>query len=594
MPVRVTEGARPGRPGGGPAGLGARRTPAASALRLQRWIGNRAVQDLVSTAQAAVEEGAALVGLGSELRIQGSVGRGGKNNPEDVALVRSRLSSVGYAPGDTAEELIAAIERYQADVVGLANPDGRVDVGGQTIRALAAWRGAAARPQKAGGGAPATSGAAPSPAGPRSGGEAPGAAGATGPAPAGPTGTASAPVTTAPPVSATGPRPVLQDPMLEKLVTATQNPKVDAVARELARLEALFASLKHSGYSEELGAARRDLVAAIGPLQAMINTLDQAGLDPSAAAVLKAQFHHAVNAISPYYFQHANIILEYAKGRGGERADVYNTCNITSLSMALEALGKSAADYTHSDLIPPIAAVFANDIEVKATGKVGKDLAGLRLPDYMAMCAIARAMRYKPGTRDDILNAMTTAFGNNKADTDHAIQNIGTLADLAHDFGANPKIGKFKLTPATKGDRDADTLSGWGKDHWVAANAAGDRLTALRNQLNRERDPTKQAALERQIAALAQSEAGAASDAGIEAKIPLDQYKRIVMAQIGPELDAGREVVVGQWHHFVRLQSIDENYIVKDDPGWYNRSNMTISWEQARAMGLFWIWLSIR
>jgi hypothetical protein len=78
-----------------------------------------------------------------------------------------------------------------------------------------------------------------------------------------------------------------------------------------------------------------------------------------------------------------------------------------------------------------------------------------------------------------------------------------------------------------------------------------------------------------------------------ESKLPLEQYKEAVLSQLGPDVDGGRQIVVGQHNHFVRLQSIDDEFVVKDDPGGYTRGNMRATWEEARAMGLFWQSISI-
>src|SRR5215813_2071637 len=86
---------------------------------------------------------------------------------------------------------------------------------------------------------------------------------------------------------------------------------------------------------------------------------------------------------------------------------------------------------------------------------------------------------------------------------------------------------------------------------------------------------------------------GPLSDAAIESDLPLEQYKQTVLAQIGPELDSGRQIVVGQHNHFVRLQSVTDEFVIKDDPGGFTRGNMQATSEEARAMGLFWHWISI-
>src|SRR5258707_13885775 len=86
--------------------------------------------------------------------IGASVGKGGINNKPDVMLVQKLLNAQVQAMGLPAldedgrigDNTNAAIVRYQQMVLGIANPDGRIDVGGGTWKALAAGSGVAAPP----------------------------------------------------------------------------------------------------------------------------------------------------------------------------------------------------------------------------------------------------------------------------------------------------------------------------------------------------------------------------------------------------------------------------------------------------------------
>jgi hypothetical protein len=76
-------------------------------------------------------------------KIVGSVGRGGKNTRNDVILVQSLLNDFMQPParllaedGIVGPKTAAAIVDFQKRVVKYRNPDGRVDPGRQTIRAL--------------------------------------------------------------------------------------------------------------------------------------------------------------------------------------------------------------------------------------------------------------------------------------------------------------------------------------------------------------------------------------------------------------------------------------------------------------------------
>ncbi|HEX2901117.1 MAG TPA: peptidoglycan-binding domain-containing protein, partial [Bacteroidia bacterium] len=84
-----------------------------------------------------------------EEKITDSVGEGGKNIKADVIVVQKLLINVGYIPalntdGKTNADGIcgngtkAAIRKFQAEKTGSANPDGRIDPGGKTWKALMA------------------------------------------------------------------------------------------------------------------------------------------------------------------------------------------------------------------------------------------------------------------------------------------------------------------------------------------------------------------------------------------------------------------------------------------------------------------------
>jgi hypothetical protein len=102
--------------------------------------------------------GGASGGTGSFPR-GGSVGRGGRNAAGDVSAVQAALGIA--ADGKCGAQTIAAIEAFQR-TLGQARPDGRVDAGGGTERALAG--GGVPAPTSAAGAATAAIGA-PAPGG---------------------------------------------------------------------------------------------------------------------------------------------------------------------------------------------------------------------------------------------------------------------------------------------------------------------------------------------------------------------------------------------------------------------------------------------
>lgn len=87
-------------------------------------------------------------------KISGSVGKGGKNSAPDVRVVQDLINShLGkitpiqrlVVDGDVGKKTIAAIEEFQRRVVGMRRVDGRVDVGGKTMKALL---GESSRPKR--------------------------------------------------------------------------------------------------------------------------------------------------------------------------------------------------------------------------------------------------------------------------------------------------------------------------------------------------------------------------------------------------------------------------------------------------------------
>jgi hypothetical protein len=117
--------------------------------------GAPAAKPAAPTPKPAAPSGAPSTNGSSALAIKGSVGAGGKNNPEDVKAVQTALKIA--ADGNCSPATIEAIKTFQKSI-GHKKPDGRIDVGGATAKALAG---------RGGGPAPATSAApaaAPTPA----------------------------------------------------------------------------------------------------------------------------------------------------------------------------------------------------------------------------------------------------------------------------------------------------------------------------------------------------------------------------------------------------------------------------------------------
>ncbi len=98
--------------------------------------GAKKVVSVVADGPAAASGSKA--GGGSVSSLGGSVGAGGANNPDDVKAVQAALG-LG-ADGNCGGGTVSAIKAFQKSI-GQANPDGRVDPGGATARALASGGG---------------------------------------------------------------------------------------------------------------------------------------------------------------------------------------------------------------------------------------------------------------------------------------------------------------------------------------------------------------------------------------------------------------------------------------------------------------------
>ncbi len=80
------------------------------------------------------------------MAIQGSVGKGGKNNKPDVKLVQGLLNRGIRVPyrlldedGYIGPRTLEMIRFFQAEVVGVSRPDERIDVNGKTWNALSRY-----------------------------------------------------------------------------------------------------------------------------------------------------------------------------------------------------------------------------------------------------------------------------------------------------------------------------------------------------------------------------------------------------------------------------------------------------------------------
>jgi hypothetical protein len=378
---------------------------------LQRSAGNRALLRAgmgdVHLAEAQAQQ---LIEAAMTVTLAGSVGKGGANAAADVQAVRMRLISLGYPPVSSSEaDLAAAIARFQA-AEAQVRPDGRVDPGGRTLRALN--RGVT----------PPTPTPTPSAAS----------------APAAPTvpvlgevpHVEAEPVDAAP-LAVTADSPALQLPTdatgaLGAAYTAIGQARkaaadadaawkkvdADATAKAWAEEDAAIAALpepakgkkkpkpKHKAVNvtdqQELGASRDALVQALHAARTAVDGLtpESAGLDKPSLDKARAAMYRELARLAPYYRQQANAdVLHKGSGKAytvaGER-----TCNVTSLSMKLEALGITAADFHGAEKpwLPVLKDHFHEPLGKAFDVVEAGELSGYRVPELLQLLAVAKGI----------------------------------------------------------------------------------------------------------------------------------------------------------------------------------------------------------
>jgi hypothetical protein len=354
---------------------------------------------------------------------------------------------------------------------------------------------------------------------------------------------AAAPSAPAAPAPSTPP-PTTPAPPPTGGTVAADPASIDA---ELAQMETLQGkSLKKGSNFEEGGPERAQLVARIGEVRKAINGV--------ADAAKKAEYFHRLNAIAPFYTQAAN---QNIIGRA-----VATTCNLTTVAMGLELLGKSAADYRGNwDTMRAVEAWAQRDLK-----NAGIDFESSRLADFMELVAVVECLGNVADPSDEAINAAR-------------MKALGTGGPGWVASGTTPLIAlyaRFGVGTEVITSPNSGTLSALGKKRFAGVWGTVDaRQRAERAGKSDDDD----------VVTAGHNMAGLEAD---EAKIPLEGYKEWAMTTFTPILDAARPVSVGQFNHWMRLQALTDDYVIVDDPGGGSRTNRKTAWEEARAEGLFW------
>ncbi|MBE9129619.1 MULTISPECIES: hypothetical protein [unclassified Coleofasciculus] len=556
--------------------------------------------DIIDTMSKGVEVVVDALKSVTTIKLEGSVGRGGKNKTTDVVTIQQRLSGLGFLtndasaaerptsetkesiPEDSLSATIAAIEHYQSEVVKLSSPDGRVDPGGKTLKALSAWTKATEDEQEV---TPKPEPETPSP-------------------------------------TTDQPSPAIPSTEIEKTIASLKNPATDAIVSDLERMASTKQEITKK--NEETGQGRDALINDIVAVRQKISTLSAAELNVDAATLqaIQSHFYKKVAQIAPYYTQTANAnILSKSKTEAWKR-----TCNITTIGMTLEGLGKSTSSFTGNIiLIGNIAKYFEGALQEKEAD--ASNVTSLRFPDFLQLVAIYIALTDNLGLSSEELNQKAQSdpvtFGESVDKARAIAAGMVTYSSLFNKF---TQLFGVKATSKTNSYNTA--LSAFGaftrgvqaavKDKKNKGKKPEEISNAVREYFvsETEKDKTKLeteietlkeklsatsgkslkkfnkkiATKERQLAKkqeLLEAYQATESPAKMNEILPLASYKASVLSPMSNLLGSGKQVIVNLHNHFVRLEAINEENIVVDDPGSRTKKNMDISWEDARALGYF-------
>ena len=225
----------------------------------------------------------------------------------------------------------------------------------------------------------------------------------------------------------------IQDTLQNNDTLRTLDDDIDAVAAE---------KIDKSHFNEERGKGRDELIVEIGKFRGRVQSevvATDLGIEEPIANGARQYFYRKLARLGPFYTQTANAnILSTSKADAARR-----TCNVTCVSMALEGLGKTAADFTGDSTL------IENIFSLLSLG--GGSATGLRLPDYMQIVAIYIEM--KRGTSPGKLNALfasdkdkfRAAMVAGAKEAANAILSSGNLKKYAKMFGVDASVHNLDL-----------------------------------------------------------------------------------------------------------------------------------------------------
>jgi len=388
-----------------------------------------------------------------------------------------------------------------------------------------------------------------------------------------------------------------------------------------------------AAYSEHMDNHSQS-VAAMASLRETIKKLTpdelQVPMDQFRALII--YLNQKTNDLAPYYTQMGNINLLEGEGHRAWK----RTCNVTSLSMALEGLGVGPSQFSGDvALLQRIGAALepwrfgeelaedqrVADLKARAAKRNAKNkhkgasaptiaseddwgacfssLDKLRMPDFVQYVAVYHSFNHSHATgkknrvghtapEKAFLQGVLVA-------RDHAAGSIlstDTLVQIAK---------QFEGVQATSGTIDESI---YGTINYDLKKTKREEKKYLKEQLEKfqkhtaqrlvKGSPEEQQELEtirstsryKELSNQEQKDENQLAPLKAQFEKNVEAYRKHVMNQIQPKTDGGAQVVVNRKGHFMKLHSIQSDGLIMDDP-WVPGKNSLVKWRQAYEEGYF-------
>jgi hypothetical protein len=368
-------------------------------------------------------------------------------------------------------------------------------------------------------------------------------------------------------------------------------------------------------------------VAAMANLRETVKSLspDELQITAEQFAALKLFLYHRINDLAPYYTQMGNLNILQGEGHRAWR----RTCNVTSLSMALEGLGIGPANFGgNTVLLERIAAALEpwraqqEGLEDQRVAKLGaaalaaaaakakhpkerysagpekiasehdwgqcySSLGGLRMPDFVQLVAVYTVFtdpsvvgkKQRPGRLapekaflEDVLAARNLAPG--------LVLSTTMLVRLARQFGVaahdtSVAVGAYAREIQSYGTVNRD-LDDWkGKEKSFKQNLGKGKKELDENDSGYQDIKRHEKEDEDKLEGLKGD-----WDKNVAA------YRAQVLREVLPKTDDGAQVIVNKPGHFMKLHSIEPSGLRMDDP-WTPGKRHLVSWSDAYKQGYF-------